>query len=278
LPRASHTYSEHLQSIKGCGTEWRILYEKKSPDKPTSLDYIAVNVVPARCKSSSCFTCARIYFKKIRYKLRSSILDNSYRFFTLTTLHQQGNEAQELLDLEIYFSKLKAILRKQNKSFKYFAVKELSPSGMWHIHGLWNIYIDLKELSSIWKSISGAYRCNLQKVRNPIGVINYIYSYLLKNEMNATEKELLYANGKRKFTYSNGFFIKEVKSKKFFLWESQSQNVTEVKEELIKIIEKSLLEIDKFSSKEWPYFNELIENIFKSVYEEAPEPPLPFTS
>jgi hypothetical protein len=185
-------------------------------------------------------------------------------------------EAEELIALENYFSKLKAILRKKYPNFSYFAVKELSPSGMWHIHGLWNIYIDLKELSSIWESISGAYRCNLQAVRNTVGVINYIYSYLLKNELNATEKELLYTLGKRKFTYSNGFFKKEVNKRKFFLWDYQSKNNTEIKEELIQIVEKSNLKIDDFVSKEWPYFKELIENIFLSVYEEAPEPKFSF--
>jgi len=185
-------------------------------------------------------------------------------------------ETSELTKLETDFSKLKAILRKKYKNFSYFAVKELSPSGMWHIHGLWNIYIDLKELSSLWESISGAYRCNLQKVRNPVGVINYIYSYLLKNELNATEKELLYTLGKRKFTYSNGFFIKEVKKRQFFLWDYQSKNNTEVKEELIQIVEKSNLKIDDFVSKEWRYFKELIENIFSSVYEDSPSPRFSF--
>ena len=142
MPKPSHTYSEHLQSIKGCGTQWRVLYEKKYPNKPSSLDYISVSVVPARCKSSSCFCCTRIHFKKIRYKLNQSKLDKSFRFFTITTIHQQNMETSELTKLETDFSKLKAILRKKYKNFSYFAVKELSPSGMWHIHGLWNIYID----------------------------------------------------------------------------------------------------------------------------------------
>jgi len=185
-------------------------------------------------------------------------------------------EAEELVTLESYFSKLKAILRKRYSNFHYFAVKELSPSGMWHIHGLWNIYIDLKELSRLWQSISEAYRCDLQQVRNPVGVINYIYSYLLKNEMNATEKEILYSLGRRKFTYSNGFFIKEVNKRKFFLWDYQSKNNTEIKEELIQIVEKSNLKIDDFVSKEWPYFKELIENIFSNVYEESAEPKFSF--
>lgn len=94
--------------------------------------------------------------------------------------------------------------------------------------------------------------------------------------MNATEKEILYSLGRRKFTYSNGFFIKEVNKRKFFLWDYQSKNNTEIKEELIQIVEKSNLKIDDFVSKEWPYFKELIENIFSNVYEESAEPKFSF--
>jgi hypothetical protein len=172
--------------------------------------------------------------------------------------------------LENSFRELRKHLRRQNKKFLYFAVKELSPSGMWHIHGLWNIFIDIKELSEMWEKYSGAYRCDVRKIYTPKGAINYLFKYIFKSAYNEDEKRFLFECDKRKFSYSRELFSKVKTENPYSADLGIDYSVPELQDKLYEIISNSDHCIDDFAGDEYPYFSDLIENLFHIYYNEHP--------
>jgi hypothetical protein len=138
---------------------------------------------------------------------------------------------------------------------------------MWHIHGLWNIFIDIKELSELWKKYSGAYRVDVRKVKNPKGAVNYLFKYIFKSAFNDDEKRLLFENDKRKFSYSRALFHKSRDENPYTSDMGVNYSVSELKEELVKMVRYSDYSIDDFDGSEYPYFEDLIKNAFGVVYE-----------
>lgn len=264
------TYSEHLRDAKGCSQRWRILTLKPSFNKSSTENLTPIRIVPCRCNSKACPDCSRLYYNKIRKNFRTISVSNRWRFFTLTSIHVEGCEKQELELLEVHFSELRKKLKRKFPEFQYFAVKELSPSGMWHIHGLWNIYLPILQLSYWWKSISGAYRCDLQKVRNPVGAINYIFKYCFKSVNNHEEKRSLYECNSRKFTTSRGLLNKCNNQNPYTSEVGITYSVPELKEKLLNILVHSEYTTDDFSSFNYPYFFDLILNCFHFLFCESP--------
>lgn len=267
MPSVTKSYQEHIQQSKGCSHRWRLL--ESTPHQPHSAGNTPNKflVVPCRCKSKSCLYCRRIYFTSLRRRINKVHLKHEYRFFTLTTVKTDETIQEQLEKLETYFRKLRNKLSRENENFQYIAVKELAPDGMWHIHGLWNIYIDVKRLSFIWNSISRAYRVNLQKIRNPRGAINYILAYCINKAINHDEEAALYTSGKKKFTASQKFFQKETKSKFYRLREIYELTTTEIKEKLLEIVETTNCKIDDFICQDYPYWKELLFHLFEFHYE-----------
>ena len=260
------SYEQHLRDSKGCGHRWRILFLKSDVDKRTSENLSRIRIVPVRCNSKACPTCSRTYFRKIRHRFKVQAVNQNWRFFTLTTIHQGKPNEKELQHLEESFRELRKQLRRQNKNYLYFAVKELSPSGMWHIHGLWNIFIDVKELSKLWQKYSGAYRVDVRKVKNPKGAVNYLFKYIFKSSYNDDEKRLLFENDKRKFSYSRALFSKVNNENPYTTDMGIDYSVPELKEELVKMVRHTDYGIDDFDGSEYPYFEDLIFNAFDVIY------------
>ena len=145
------SYSEHLRESQYCGLQWRLLRLKDDGDQQNNPDLSKFRIVRVRCNSKACPICARRYFNKLRRRVTDVSKFHRWRFFTLTTINTGEEPAIQLEKLEANFRELRKKLKRKYPDFKYIAVKELSPSGMWHYHGLWNIYIDLKSLSSLSK-------------------------------------------------------------------------------------------------------------------------------
>jgi hypothetical protein len=190
--------------------------------------------------------------------------------FTLTGIHHPGKETEDLLELEKNFSKLRKHLKRKYPKFRYFAVRELSPSGNWHIHGLWNIYIDFKELVELWKKFSGAYRVYLKQVYNKKSAIGYIFKYCFKSISNPREREILYESDKRKFSSSkkllSSYSIKSPYTAEYGVEYSRD----ELAQELYTLIHNTNLTIDDFHSSEYPYFEDLMMNLYDKWNNEHP--------
>jgi hypothetical protein len=190
--------------------------------------------------------------------------------FTLTGVHHPGETEADLILLETHFRELRKKLKRNYPDFQYFAVKELSPNGMWHYHGLWNIFVPIKELSSLWSSISGAYRVWLSQVRSPRSAVNYIFKYCFKSINNETERRTLYETDKRKFSSSRGFLSRYKNKNPYTSDYGVTYNVEELKAELYNIVSHSDISIDDFSSVDYPYFDDLLINLYNKWAEEHP--------
>ena len=276
LPSCNKTLEEHLQSIKSCGYRWRLLRLREESNKPITLDLPQYRIVPVRCKSKFCAVCRRRNFLQTRHRFSKIDITTKWRFFTLTSKHSPDNSEAELQQLEANFRKLTKHLKRKYPSLKYFAVRELSPSGMWHVHGIWNIFIEIKELSRLWKLYSGAYRCDLQRIRNGKGIVSYIFKYMLKNQFYFEEQKQLYENGFKKFTTSWKFFEKEKFENPYILESSLELTTDELKEKLFEIICNSDCTADDFSFQDYPYSDELIQNLFYEFYCNPDQQGLPF--
>ena len=264
------SYSQHLRDAQYCCLQWRLLILKPAYHEQATETLSKFRVVPVRCNSKACPHCARLYFNKLRRRLRDVSKFTNWRFFTLTTNHAPNNSDTELNKMEVDFRQLRKKLKRKYPDLKYIAVKELSPSGMWHIHGLWNIYIDIKILSKMWQDISGAYRCDVQKIKSPKGAINYVFKYCYKSVTNSVERETLYENDKRKFTTSSRLFDKCDNSHPYTCEVGISYTVEEIKQALYNIILNSECTIDDFCGDHYPYFDDLIYNLFEKFIQEHP--------
>ena len=266
MPRPIKTLEEHLLSIQSCSYRWRVLSLKKEGQQPITTDSKQILIVPVRCKSKFCPICRKRNFNIIRHKFKRIDITTQWRFATLTSKHSPDNSEEELLKLEDDFRKLTKHLKRKFPELKYFAVKELSPSGMWHIHLIWNIFIDIKDLSSIWNRYSGAYRCDLQRVRNPKGIVTYIFNYMMKKGDHFEESKMLYENGLKKFTSSWKFFEKDPYESPYELISTLELTTDELKEFLLQKIESTNLTADDFKFDSYPYADELIQNLFYYFY------------
>lgn len=192
--------------------------------------------------------------------------------FTLTGIHHQGSEAEDLQRLENNFRELRKKLKRKFPNFRYFAVKELSPDGNWHYHGLWNIFIEFNQLVKLWKEISGAHRVYVKKVFNPRSAINYIFKYCFKSIHNKRELEQLYESDKRKFSSSKGLLSKHKTVNPYVSEYGLDYSTEELKVELYTLIHNTDLSVDDFSGSEYPYFEDLIMNLFHKLTNDHPPP------
>ena len=266
----SKSYSEHLREAQYCGLEWRLLRIKPEIDSELAETLPHFRVIRARCNSKACPHCSRIYYRKLRKRFRNVSNFKHWRMFTLTTIKTDNTRTADLQKMESNFRELRKQLQRKNKHFKYLAVRELSPSGMWHIHGLWNQYIDIKELSNIWEKISGAYRVHLSAVRSPNKALNYIFKYCFKSIFNDEERRELYEADKRKFSTSKGLLSAADNKSPYTADFGIQYSVDSLKEELYNIIAHSNFSIDDFISLDYPYFDDLTFNLFSKFYEHHP--------
>lgn len=264
------SYHEHVRNAQYCGMQWRILKldEARFPKLAETLP--KVRVVRTRCHSKACPSCQLLYYRNIRKKVRTATISNQWRMFTLTGIHHLHDEQEDLIRLEANFRELRKKLKRKFPDFKYFAVKELSPDGNWHYHGLWNIYIPFLELVKMWKEISGAHRVWLSQVKNPRRAVNYVFKYCFKSVNNKKELEYLYECDKRKFSSSKGLLSKDKNPNPYVSEFGVQYGLDELKETLFNIVSTSDLSIDDFHSIDYPYFEDLMLNLFDKMINEHP--------
>jgi len=273
---AIKNYQEHLHRIKSCSNSWRIMERNDFKCKNPSPNQPKYKVVPIRCGSKSCKYCLGLEVKKIRSKLFNIQKLHRLRFFTLSIINDERTEAEKLAQLTLSFRKLTLILRKTHPSIKYFYIIERSPNGFWHIHGLWNIYIPVKDLSELWKKVSPAYRVWLEKVKSEKGIVKYLADYLTKSGINKPEKKVFYETRKRQYNSSRGFFTKNTYKSIYDLYSNENYSTEELKKEIYTLLSEKKLYSEDISFYNYPYSDDLLSYIYYSIYCEPDEPELNF--
>lgn len=260
-----------------------------------------IKIVPARCKSYSCPVCGK---KKVLdlLDLLKNVNLSKYRFFTLTLKNEftYDNTEKNLKRVSDCFNKLNKKLRKKPefKNLEYFRVIEVGKSGMVHIHGIWNKYIDQKYLSKLWLSITkDSYRAKVERIKSKNDAVNYLYKYLTKlsklkeddfvNErlfekefFEVNSEQLFYENGKRRWAASRNFFDKDLKKKikeknkdyQAYYYDAQSVKDVEITVKAIK--DRWNLKLENFDFSRYYESDQFLLKLFENeIKERIKKPP-----
>lgn len=231
-----------------------------------------IKIIPAKCHSYSCPICGK---KKV-FDLVDRLKDidfKKYRFFTLTLKNKYTFDDTErnLKRISTCFNKLNLALRKKKeyKGLEYFRITEIGSDGMVHLHGIWNKYIPVHLLSTMWEKITkDSFIVHIERIKTKNDVIQYLYKYMTKNIANKdmlidpslfnmdiqNTAALFYENGKRRYCSSRKFFSgipKKQTNEKWlnYYYESEtSETVEKVIQSLVKLykLKKESFDLDSF--------------------------------
>ncbi len=176
-------------------------------------------VIPARCKRWSCYSCAQVNYCKVDYLAAAGLPE---RFITLT---RAGNTPQQI---NHNLKKLVQGIRRKGLLFEYFAVIELHRNGLPHIHLFQRgDFIEQAELSAMWgiytaKSFVGRSSTivDIRYIREKQNVKGYLLKYLKKTWEQDNHSDKSWANLQKKFPglnhyrYSRGWLPAAVKPEK----------------------------------------------------------------
>jgi hypothetical protein len=176
-------------------------------------------VLPARCKRWSCYSCAQVNYCKVDYLAATGCPE---RFITLT---RAGNTPKEI---NHNLKKLVQGIRRKGLLFEYFAVIELHKNGLPHIHLFQRgDFIEQAELSTMWgiytaKSFVGrpSTIVDIRRIREKQNVKGYLLKYLKKTwaEDNHSDKSWLTLQAKypglNHYRHSRGWLPRAVKPEK----------------------------------------------------------------
>ena len=247
--KAYRNYSTHKEYVKNVVSKCRhdlillnskdfISFKIEKANNPNAKlpAGVVLKFTPAKCKSYSCPVCGKKKVMDLMARLKDVNLNN-YRFFTLTLVNKysQDDTKKNLERVAYCFNRLNTQLKKDKrfKNLQYFRVTEIGKNGNVHVHGLWNKYIDQKELSKMWFKITGdSYRAPVEKIKSKEDAVAYLYKYLSKdlqfyndeiehaNDLFGTEKinnaKLFYELAKRRYSASRNFFKKAPKKENEF--------------------------------------------------------------
>lgn len=227
-------FEDHIKNVcNHCGNSYLVLEKKElryyriAKNEGVELPLpggVGLKVIPASCKSWACKFCGK---KKVNDLLkRMKVKDlKGYRFFTLTL-----KNGYTLKNTEYNFDRIGKCFHKLNnklkrgkrfKDFQFFKIIETGSGGMVHIHGIWNIYIPVIELSAMWTKITGdSYKVHLARIGSTKELTDYLFKYLTKNTVEYYGNsdpglfslnihfapKLFYENNKRRHTSSRKFF------------------------------------------------------------------------
>lgn len=290
--RAHASYYEYVRNVVDkCGHSYLILQTKSFRDYKVSLNSnpdqkvpggIHYKITPQKCKSYSCPICGKKKVLDLVDKLKT-VDFRKYRFFTLTLKNKKNYDDTEknLKRVGECFNKLNNKLRKkpQYKGLEYFRVTEIGMDGMVHIHGVWNKYVPVKELSEMWETITkDSYVVNVKRIQSKNDVTNYLFKYLTKDvaksDMNIdpaffnldlkNSAALFYESGKRRYNSSRNFFPKtKEKNTDWLPYYFESNDVKTVETFIVASIRQFGLKRENFDFTYYFESEQFLYEIFK---------------
>ncbi len=284
-------FSDHIEHVcNHCGNSYLILEKKElrcyrhakneGIEQPIP-EGIGLKVIPASCKSWACKFCGKKKVNDLLKRLKAKDL-KGYRFFTLTLKNGYtiDNTEYNFERIGKCFQKLNNKLKrdKRFKDFQFFKIIETGSGGMVHIHGLWNIYIPVKELSAMWFKITkDSYKVDLRRIGNTKELTDYLFKYLTKNTVDYYGNsdpglfglnihfapKLFYENNKRRQTCSRKFFngIPE-RIKDFIPYGFGDENISGVESALSFFYKVVGLKKNQFDLKNYFGSDQFIELLF----------------
>lgn len=208
--RTQEDFEKHIIRCSCCQNTVTFCY------RPTSLNNYDVLQTYFHCHSYFCDVCAKKKKNKLIKKLNKIKPGQVLRFLTVTLDVSQYTPEQSLERISEMFNLLVKYLRYRGFIFQYFKIIELTKQNIAHVHALVNCYLPAFVVSNCWYSVSGSYIVKLKIVKNKGMALFYLTKYLSKT-MNYFANKLFYFLRKRRYSYSQSFFLPNEKEPPFIL-------------------------------------------------------------
>jgi hypothetical protein len=113
---------------------------------------------------------------------------NKMKYFLTLTLDPKiipaqyfGNDNQTHKYITKLFNTFATNIRRESDDFRYVWVVEFQKkSGLAHLHILINTRLNIKPVRAHWKRIGGGAQIQVSKIKNLVGIAEYISKYLIK--------------------------------------------------------------------------------------------------
>jgi hypothetical protein len=180
---------------------------------------------PMPCMSWTCPECAQYKALRVKYKVIDIILQNDLCYLLTLTLDPQKIPKEYTEHTHKYITKLfnhfiTTLKRKRfryydkrksqwfvfdlknsDKKLKYVWVCEFQKNGNAHLHILFNQFLPVEILRSVWVQIGGGHIMKIEKVKSPQGISMYLTNYIVKGLKNQ-EKEKGFRYFERRYSIS----------------------------------------------------------------------------
>jgi len=198
----------HLNRCENCKKTASFCYRNKS--------YNQIEVLKSFffCGSYFCPVCANKKKGKLFKKFQHLKFSQHCRFLTLTLSTKDYSNEQALEKISYFFNLFVKLLRYRGYKFQYFKMLEFTKNNQVHIHALVSAYLDIRVVSLVWKSITGSYICDIRRPSNLKHTINYVLKYISKS-LNYDTNKLFFLLHKRRYSYSQNFFLPTFPEQKF---------------------------------------------------------------
>ncbi len=156
------------------------------------------------------------YLKPRIAKIKKQLSQGGYKFLTLTYWTKNNTAFSTIKNHKKHIKKFFRIVRKKLGAIEYAYFIELTDKFYVHFHIYLSRWLDIVELTKIWKSITGSWIIEIEDINTPEAV-HYVahYSEVLRKFSN-DKLSIVWSNISRLFGQSRRFFTtKEKKEKKF---------------------------------------------------------------
>lgn len=208
--RTPEDFEKHILRCCSCQNTVTFCY------RPTSLNNYDILKTYFHCHSYFCEVCAKKKRNNLIKKMKNIKPGSVLRFLTVTLDVSKYTPESSLEKISEMFNMLVKYLRYRGFKFQYFKIIELTKQNIAHVHALINCYLPKSVLSVCWFAISQSYIVDIVKIHNAKMALFYITKYISKT-MNYFANKLFYFLRKRRYSYSQSFFLPNEKEPPFIL-------------------------------------------------------------
>jgi hypothetical protein len=199
---------KHLIRCNSCKNTISFCYRQPTINK------IEVIKTFFHCNSYFCETCANRKRRLLEKKFKNLKFNGRLRFLTLTLSTNQYTPEQALERISGFCNDFCHRLRDRKYKFQFFKIIELTKNNQAHLHILINCFIPKDIVTKIWKDITGSYITDIRAIPNKQKAVDYLLKYMTK-AINSTANYLFFLLRKRRYSYSQNFFLDTAESEKF---------------------------------------------------------------
>lgn len=157
----------------------------------------------SRCKSYSCPRCRPQNMRRIRARFLAATSTGTWRFATLTIPVGSNPEQGKYQYLKDCWRRMSARLRKQYQGIRYIRMLDTGTGGNCHYHVLFDRYLPVGLLRSMWMSCGGGYIVDIRLIpAKCAGAYAVKYVTSLKQSRPVIEA-ILYETSSRRFSATN---------------------------------------------------------------------------